>query len=335
MSAGTDEKSYTLKNKADKVSACRNNLFTVIDVCDHPNATYTWTGTTENDTHTRDSPNCSDQTTELHNFAGGATCTVCGVSGSFPVIEMQDNGNNYGTINTANGKLVQSVTLANHTLYKDGSWNTICLPFNMTAEQIAANSYFAGAELMKLSESSYDYATCKLALKFVPITSIEAGVPHIVKWTSGTDVTNPVFTLVTINNTIANTSTEYIDFIGTYSPDFIYETGDKTKLYLGSNNKLHHPISEGYTIKSCRGYFQLKKGLKVASATPEEDMNSVKAFVLNFGDETITGITEISADSSPYPTLDKGWYTIDGRKLSCRPTQKGIYIHNGQKVVKR
>ena len=64
-------------------------------------------------------------------------------------------------------------------------------------------------------------------------------------------------------------------------------------------------------------------------------MNSVKAFILNFGDETITGITEISADSSPYPTLDKGWYTIDGRKLSSRPTQKGIYIHNGQKVVKR
>ena len=27
------------------------------------------------------------------------------------------------------------------------------------------------------------------------------------------------------------------------------------------------------------------------------------------------------------------WYTIDGQKLSGKPTQKGIYIHNGRKVV--
>ena len=28
-----------------------------------------------------------------------------------------------------------------------------------------------------------------------------------------------------------------------------------------------------------------------------------------------------------------GWYTIDGRRLTKAPTQKGIYIHNGQKTV--
>ena len=27
------------------------------------------------------------------------------------------------------------------------------------------------------------------------------------------------------------------------------------------------------------------------------------------------------------------WYTIDGQKLSGKPTQKGIYIHNGHKRV--
>jgi surface protein len=29
------------------------------------------------------------------------------------------------------------------------------------------------------------------------------------------------------------------------------------------------------------------------------------------------------------------WYTIDGRKLSGKPTTKGIYLHNGKKVVKQ
>ena len=28
-----------------------------------------------------------------------------------------------------------------------------------------------------------------------------------------------------------------------------------------------------------------------------------------------------------------GWYTIDGRKLSGKPTAKGIYIHNGKKII--
>ena len=36
-----------------------------------------------------------------------------------------------------------------------------------------------------------------------------------------------------------------------------------------------------------------------------------------------------------YGTLNMGhdWYTLDGRKLNSRPTQKGIYIVNGQKIV--
>ena len=29
------------------------------------------------------------------------------------------------------------------------------------------------------------------------------------------------------------------------------------------------------------------------------------------------------------------WYTIDGRRLSGKPTRKGVYIHNGVKVVVR
>lgn len=34
--------------------------------------------------------------------------------------------------------------------------------------------------------------------------------------------------------------------------------------------------------------------------------------------------------------MDNGadtWYTIDGRKLSGKPTKKGIYIQNGKKHV--
>ena len=31
--------------------------------------------------------------------------------------------------------------------------------------------------------------------------------------------------------------------------------------------------------------------------------------------------------------LPPGWFTINGVKLSEQPTQKGVYIHNGRKIV--
>ena len=46
-----------------------------------------------------------------------------------------------------------------------------------------------------------------------------------------------------------------------------------------------------------------------------------------------TGIRSITPDSLPQPLMNEGYYTLDGRKLSGKPTQRGIYIVNGKKVV--
>lgn len=45
-----------------------------------------------------------------------------------------------------------------------------------------------------------------------------------------------------------------------------------------------------------------------------------------------TGITTVSADSNSQ-TADDLWYTTDGRQLTGKPTQPGIYIHNKKKVL--
>ncbi len=46
-------------------------------------------------------------------------------------IQLTDNGDNSAIIAAKVGK-VRNVTLAGRTLYKDGSWNTLCLPFDVT-----------------------------------------------------------------------------------------------------------------------------------------------------------------------------------------------------------
>ena len=45
------------------------------------------------------------------------------------------------------------------------------------------------------------------------------------------------------------------------------------------------------------------------------------------------GATKIATTDAQQPVINTGWYSIDGRRLNHKPTQKGIYIHNGRKVV--
>ena len=46
-----------------------------------------------------------------------------------------------------------------------------------------------------------------------------------------------------------------------------------------------------------------------------------------------SGIETINRE--PLTVNQHAWYTLDGRKLNGAPNQKGIYIHNGKKMVVR
>ena len=50
-------------------------------------------------------------------------------------------------------------------------------------------------------------------------------------------------------------------------------------------------------------------------------------------DSELDDATGIKAVDSGQLTVDSGWWTIDGRKLSGKPNTKGVYINNGRKVV--
>ena len=240
------------------------------------------------------------------------------------VLELADAASNATAIAdaAASGKTYNRVILQGRTLFKDGKWNTLCLPFSMTAAQVTAQ--LAPDALMTLGSSSFSGGT--LTMTFTDATAISAGVPYIVKWASGTDISNPVFSNVTISNTTDNASTTCVDFVGTYSPTVIYESGDKHNLYLGGGSHIYYPDTEGFKVNACRGYFQLKNGLIAGNISA-----GVKAFVLDFGDENseATGIRP-----TPNPSLNGGeWYDLSGRRLSGKPAQEGIYIHNGNKIV--
>lgn len=242
---------------------------------------------------------------------------------------LHDNADNTSALTAYNGQ-TKNVTIMGRTLYKDNSWNTLCLPFNMTAEQV--KSQLAPTKLMTLSSASFSAGT--LTLNFSDATNIEAGKPYIIKWASGgTNITSPEFTNVTISSAAPKDAEgTAANFHGIYAP---YSTGGENKkmLYLGADNKVYYP-SKSRTINAFRAYFTLNNGIEAGDPASTSAL-AARTFVLNFDDGETTGITDVKSNSSlfaPHSSLS-GWYTINGCKLNGRPTIKGLYIYNGKRIV--
>ena len=250
-----------------------------------------------------------------------------------------EGSKNADIIATNNGTTGLTVQLQGRTLYKDGSWNTLCLPFDVST----ASGTLSGdnVKAMTLNTATLNLTDGTLTLYFTDATTIPAGTPFIIKWNKPadyvaydgqnaatcSDLVSPVFEGVTISNATHDaTVTGVLTFTGTYAPVSIGSEGDKTKLYLGSGNTLYYPNGE-MTIGTHRAFFQLADGLTAGDAT-----SSVRAFALNFGDDEATGIISVH-DSGFIVNGSDAWYTLDGRKLDGKPTQRGIYINNGKKVA--
>ena len=255
------------------------------------------------------------------------------------VISLADNTSNGEVLSTYDNKLAHTVTLTGRTLWKDNSLNTLCLPFSLSEAEVTAQ--LTPDALKTLSSSGYDSKTATLTLDFTDATTIEAGKPYVIKWAEPnpytaydgnnaatcSDIVNPSFTNVNINNVQNPVITDYVTFTGNSSPVTL-AGGERSTLYLGAGNTLYYPSSDK-TIGAFRAYFQLngiKAGDPASPSTPE-----VRAFVLNFGDSDATGV------STPHALWrgagGESWYTLDGRKLSGKPMQRGIYINNAKKVV--
>ena len=90
------------------------------------------------------------------------------------------------------------------------------------------------------------------------------------------------------------------------------------------NNIVYKNDSEDWGKDFTSGYwnaalFHYKTGRALSA------LYELKNFV---GDDT--GIDAMNHEPI---TNNRSWYTLDGRRLSAQPTQKGIYIHQGKKVI--
>ena len=226
------------------------------------------------------------------------------------------------------------VTLT-RTLVAD-MWNTIALPFNISSTNVTVLKAMLAKQntsigFKKLESSSL--VNGELTLTFVDANEIKAGHPYLVKGTQDVNFatlsatidaliaayslpyTNPLKGVI-ISKDIVPTETAAVDFIPTLGKTTITGDDANSVFFLASGNTLKHPTALPSDMKGFRAYFQLKSS------------ETVRSFVLNLGDEE-TGITNVNGNDN----VNEKWFDLNGRYLQVQPTQKGVYIVNGKKVI--
>ena len=269
---------------------------------------------------------------------------LCGGKYYVTNLSLYDNASNATLLRDTDGKQL-NVTLSGRTLFKDGNWNTLCLPFDLKNDGF--HDLIGNGTLMELDiertydangnddvngsyKTGFDPATSTLSLYFKEASEIKAGTPYIIKWPSGSDnLENHVFQSVeidlsdeTLTRQIVESADEHVQFIGTFSPVTL-DGGDKSNLFLGAGNTLHWPSADR-SIGSFRAYFHVDGG-------------NVSAIKLHFGEDEneTTGVVSIDNSQLTIDNWADAWYTLDGRKIANgqKPKAKGIYIYKGKKQV--
>lgn len=231
------------------------------------------------------------------------------------------------------------VYLKGRKLYKDGYWNTLTLPFSLSAEKLATTC-LAGADIRRFKEASWDAGNERLTINFSDSNEgeIDAGVPYIIRWgtpetATGEVINNPSFTNVSI--TISNqedldedydsetadtyeTESNGLRFQGLIAPVEV-EANSKT-LLLGGENKLYKP-NKSMCVYATRAYFTYTGSIAMA-----------REFVMDFGEgeQTTTYIDNIMVEDNRESQVE-GIFNLNGQRLDA--PQKGINIINGKKVV--
>ena len=151
----------------------------------------------------------------------------------------------------------ENYALMKRTLYKDGYFNTICLPFDVNS--IAA-SPLAGAEIYTFEGGNVvgTGAGTELQLQLSPLTGdqLTKGVPYMIRWTSGDDLSFLIFDNIIwgTGSDADQTGDAKVTFHGFY-PMTTITYGDHYNLFLGAGDVLYWPNADDSSMRGFRAYW--------------------------------------------------------------------------------
>ena len=232
----------------------------------------------------------------------------------------------------ANAETKYTISFSSREL-KQGQWTTFWLPFNTTVGEVSAALGYAIVDMLVESEASDD-------MNFrIHMGEIPAYTPFLVKVaenrnlagvvddpkTDAVETQAPITfdkaiivdpTTVETNMTKSNKSYEFkTNLEKQVIGQNFWTTGSK----MENDGFAFNQYSATATLKALRAYIVSKDGTATAPRI--------------FIEEADGSTTAINAVKNENSASAEGWYTIGGMKLQGAPTQKGIYIKNGKKIV--
>ena len=236
---------------------------------------------------------------------------------------------------------VYKVTFANKTLKAD-TWYTMVLPFKVKATELVNSVMDADGEAVFTIANRLNSATTTGNIVFkLEMKEIPANEPFLIKTAEDVDLQNFELANRTIVNGIPMTPVYDGNLMyGTYEFQEIQCPAGSNVLKWLVNKETAKPAdpTANYDVndwKVCRDY---KAPINALEAYLYEN-RTVEA---NAAAPTIITVEDFDGQATTIKTLNtetmkayaaEGWYTVDGIKLQGAPTEKGIYINNGKKVV--
>lgn len=244
---------------------------------------------------------------DVVGIASVHTTKQISVIGYTPAFSLDENEEKNDITPGENGRVSLTRT------FNAGAWNSLVLPFDMTAEQVA-ETFGPTARLASLTgvkangDESY-------TLEFESATAIAANTPVFI-YGAG-DVTNKSIEKV---NVVAGTPTVALNgnvsFVGTYVQT-LATAGD---WFVSADNKFYKAAGTE-AVKATRAVFRLPASAGAKSLS----------FTVDGG--VVTAISGLSTEPDAAPASAASLYNLAGQRVTT--AYKGVVVQNGRKFINK
>ena len=272
--------------------------------------------------------------TSSSGTANGLNLTATAVS-SASMVTLTD-GEAITTLETYAGQLCDVTYSRSFTI---GKASTVCLPFAYQNSGTAGTFYtFTGIE-----KKGSDY---EATMTEYTGSTLVANTPYLfMPSATGAVEFSGAYTLPASITAGTTTSGDWT-YVGTYTEQ--KWTEEPTGIYGFSAQAVGEDISQGQfvkvgayvRVKPLRCYLQYKSGTenyagarRHAPATADEQLPERINVRLVSATGEVTAIGTLHTTTGEVTIDAKGWYDLSGRRLSGKPTVRGIYVNNGKTYI--
>lgn len=214
-------------------------------------------------------------------------------------------------------------------------WETIALPFNV--QSIVHESH---GSLVPFGGGNSGYPIWLHQLRdngLTPVTAIEANTPYLIcmpnnrVYPSAYNQAGNV-TFASSNVTVPETNPHEAFGGGVMLVPAFQGMDSNSDIFTLNVGEASGSYAEGSVFisnyRSVRPFQAYAR--HTSQARGEDDDRYIPLTSIGGGGDDTTGIMEMI---QPADNGTGDWYSLDGRKLSSKPTKKGVYIQNGKKIV--